>query len=67
MTRDFFNSLLAIFCRCGFVIVAAEVVGLMRARHALNQPPLLSMQPYFAQSSGFRLRPSAAGFPGAGT
>src|SRR5580693_6724737 len=31
MTRDFFNSLLAIICRCAFVIVAAEAVGLIRA------------------------------------
>jgi hypothetical protein len=32
-----------------------------------DQPPLLSVQPYFAQSSGFRLRPSVSGFRGAGT
>ena len=32
MTRDFFNSLLAIICRCAFVIVAAEAVGLIRAQ-----------------------------------
>ena len=31
------------------------------------EPPLLSMQPYFAQSSGFRLRPSVSGFRGART
>jgi hypothetical protein len=32
-----------------------------------DQLPPLSMQPYFAQSSGFRLSPSVSGSLGAGT
>jgi hypothetical protein len=36
-------------------------------RAGADQPPPLSMQPYLAQSSGFRLSPSVSGFLGEGT